>query len=99
MLPWGRWVGGKDKIRELREILYSFTTNVKGTFLGRKQKKKKRPTEKKPKTIKKMVIGSYLNVNGLDAPTKRHRLLWWMKMCMYALPLTTLPCLTFPNCM
>ena len=31
-----------------------------------------------PKTIKKMVIGSYisviaLNVNGLKAPTKRHR--------------------------
>ena len=33
----------------------------------------------KPKTIKKMVIGTYisiitLNVNGLNAPTKRHRL-------------------------
>ena len=33
----------------------------------------------KPITIKKMVIGTYiwiitLNVNGLNAPTKRHRL-------------------------
>ena len=33
----------------------------------------------KPKTIKKMVIGKYiliitLNVNGLNVPTKRHRL-------------------------
>ena len=42
------------------------------TSLGRKTKNK----EKKPKTIKKMVIGSYiliitLNVNGLNVPTKR----------------------------
>ena len=50
--------------------------NAKGTSLGRKQKRKKeRPTENKPKAIKKMVIGSYisiitLNVKGLTAPTK-----------------------------
>ena len=36
------------------------------------------------KTIKKMVIGSYiliitLNVNGLNAPTKRHRLAGWIQ--------------------
>ena len=46
------------------------------------------PTEekdlKKPKTIKKMVIGTYiliitLNVNGLNAPTKRHRLAEWVQ--------------------
>ena len=39
---------------------------------------------KNPKTIKKMVIGTYisiitLNVNGLNAPTKRHRLAEWIK--------------------
>ena len=38
----------------------------------------------KPKTIKKMVIGTYisiitLNVNGLNAPTKRHRLAEWIQ--------------------
>ena len=38
----------------------------------------------KPKTIKKMVIGTYilittLNVNGLSAPTKRHKLAEWMQ--------------------
>ena len=38
----------------------------------------------KPKTIKKMVIGIYiliitLNVNGLNAPTKRHRLAEWIQ--------------------
>ena len=38
------------------------------------------PTENKNKTIKKMVVGSYisiitLNVNGLNVPSKRHDLL------------------------
>ena len=38
----------------------------------------------KPKTIKKMVTGTYisiitLNVNGLNAPTKRHRLAEWIQ--------------------
>ena len=38
----------------------------------------------KPKTIQKMVIGTYisiitLNVNGLNAPTKRHRLAEWLQ--------------------
>ena len=42
------------------------------------------PTENKPRTIKKMVIRSYipiitLNVNGLNAPIKRHRLAEQMK--------------------
>ena len=40
--------------------------------------------KKKPKTIKKMVIGTYiliitLNVNGLNAPTKRNRLAEWIQ--------------------
>ena len=66
----------------------SFATNAKGTSLGKKHKRRKRPTENKPKTIKKTVIGSYiliitLNVNGLNAPTKRHRLAGWMKTCVY----------------
>ena len=38
----------------------------------------------KSKTIKKMPIGTYisiitLNVNGLNAPTKRHRLDEWIQ--------------------
>ena len=45
---------------------------------------KKKTHEKKPKTIKKMVTGTYisiitLNVNGLNAPTKRHRLAEWIQ--------------------
>ena len=40
--------------------------------------------QKETKTIKKMVIGTYiliitLNVNGLNAPTKRHRLAEWIQ--------------------
>ena len=40
---------------------------------------KEKTYNNKPKTIKKMVIGTYisiitLNVNGLNAPTRRHRL-------------------------
>ena len=42
--------------------------------LGKEHKRRKRPTENKPKTIKKMVIEPHipiitLNVNGLNAPT------------------------------
>ena len=38
----------------------------------------------KLRTIKKMVIGTYiliitLNMNGLNAPTKRHRLAEWIQ--------------------
>ena len=38
----------------------------------------------KSKTIRKMVIGTYiliitLNVNGLNAPTRRHRLAEWIQ--------------------
>ena len=69
----------KQKLREFKHHQTSCTANAKGTSLGRKQKRRKRPTEGKPKTIKKTVIGSYisritLNVNGLNAPSKRHRL-------------------------
>ena len=38
----------------------------------------------KPKTIKKMVIGTYISIitlkeNGLNIPTKRHRLAEWIQ--------------------
>ena len=68
----------KQKLREFSTTKNSFVTNTKGTSRGTKHKRRKRPTQNKPKTIKKMVIGSYifiitLNVNGLNAPIKRHR--------------------------
>ena len=69
----------KSKLREFSTPETSFTRNAKGISLGRKHKRMKRSTENKHKIIKKMVIESYLsiitlNVNGLNAPTKRHRL-------------------------
>ena len=73
-------------VKRIQHHQTSFTTNTKGISLGRKHKRRKRLAESKPKTIRKMVIGSYilihtLNVNGLNAPTKRYRLAGWMKTC------------------
>ena len=67
------------KIKRIQHHQTNFTTNVKRTSLSRKHKKRKRPTRNKTKTIRKMVKGPYVsiitpNVNGLSAPTKRHRL-------------------------
>ena len=44
---------------------------------------KKKDLQNQPQTIKKMAIETYisitaLNVNGLKAPTKRHRLAEWI---------------------
>ena len=69
-------------------------------FLGRKHKTRKRPTENKPKIVKKMVMGSHiliiiLNVNGLNTTTKRHRLTGWMQTCTCIL--NTSLCLTLPK--
>ena len=74
------------KVKKIQHDQTSFTTNSKRISLGRKHKRRKRPTENKPKTIKKVIIRSYiqliiLNVNGLNAPTKRHRLAGLLKTC------------------
>ena len=57
-----------------------------GNSLGRKHKRKKRPTQNTPTTIKKMVIGSYisiitLTIKGLNAPTKKHQLAGQVRTC------------------
>ena len=49
----------KQKLREFSTTKNSFVTNTKGTSRGTKHKRRKRPTQNKPKTIKKMVIGPY----------------------------------------
>ena len=45
---------------------------------------KEKDLQNQPKIIKKIAIGTYisiitLNVNGLNAPTKRHRLVEWIQ--------------------
>ena len=52
------------KVKRIQHYQTSFTANAKGTFQGRKHKRRKRPMENKPKTIKKTVIGS-------NEPTRR----------------------------
>ena len=47
------------KVKRIQHHQTSLTTNAKGTSLGRKHKRRKRHTENKAKTIKKMVIGSW----------------------------------------
>ena len=72
------------QVKRIQHHQTSFIAHAKGTSVGRKHRRKKRPTENKSKTIRKMVIESYIltitiNVNGLSAPTKRHRLAGWWK--------------------
>ena len=57
----------KQKLKRIWYQQSSYTTNAKGTFLGRKHKRRKRRTENK--------------VNGLTTPIKRHRLASWIKTC------------------
>ena len=54
------------KVKRIQHYQTSFTTNAKGTSLGRKHKRRKRSTENKPKTIKKMVIGSCAHAKSLQ---------------------------------
>ena len=58
----------------------SFTPNVKGTSIV----KGGEDLQNQFQIIKKMAIGTYisiitLNVNGINAPTKRHRLTEWIQ--------------------
>jgi len=46
------------KVKGVYHHQTSFTTNAKGISLGRKHKRRKRPTGNKPKGIKKTVIVS-----------------------------------------
>ena len=67
-----------SKTKRIQHHQTSFTTNAKGISLGRNHEKEK-TYKNKTKTIKEMVTGTHisiitLNVNGLNVPTKRHRL-------------------------
>ena len=53
-------------------------------FSREETQEKEKTYNNTPKRIKNMVIGTYiliitLNVNGLNSPTKRHRLLEWVQ--------------------
>jgi hypothetical protein len=72
-----------EKLREFSITKPAIQQMLK-KLLQARNKKRKRPTKNKLKTIKKVVIGSYiliitLNVNGLNVPMKKHRLAGQMK--------------------
>ena len=61
----------------------SFTINVKGTYIVKKYKRSKKIYKINPKQLRKWqqehISVITLNVNGLNAPTKRHRLAEWIQ--------------------
>ena len=73
--------------RKFKRIQYhktNFATHILQTYIVKKYKRIKKHLQKSTKTINKMAIGTYisiitLNVNGLNAPTKRHRLAEWIQ--------------------
>ena len=72
-----------DKQKRIQYHQTSFPTNVKETYTVKRNKREK-SLQNQPQTIKKITIGTYisittLNLNGLNAPTKRHRLAEWIQ--------------------
>ena len=73
----------RQKLREFSTTKPALQQTLKD-FSKWETQEKKRTYNNKPKTIKKMVIKTYisiitLNVNGLNAPSKRHRLTEWIQ--------------------
>ena len=67
----------KQKVREISTTKPALQKMLKGLIQSRIQREEKRSTKSTP--IKKTAIETYisiitLNVHGLNAPTKRHRL-------------------------
>ena len=73
----------KQKLREFSTTKPALQQMLKGLHSQEIQEKKK-DLQNQPRTIKKIAIGTYtsiitLNINGLNAPTKRHRLAEWIQ--------------------
>ena len=71
----------KQKLTEFRSTKPALQQMLRN-FSRQETQEKEKTYNHKSKTIKKMVIGTYiskitLNVNGLNAPTKRHRMAEW----------------------
>ena len=74
---------GKQKLREFSTTKPALQQMLKRLTQSRNTRRKQ-IYKIKPQTIKKMEIGTYisiitLNVNGLNVPTKRHRLAEWIQ--------------------
>ena len=72
----------KQKLREFSTTKPALQQKLKGITQARNTREEK-DLQNQPQAIKKMAIGTYisiitLNINGLNAPTKRHRLAEWI---------------------
>ena len=81
------WINKKlfkqAKVKRIQYHQISFTKNVKWTYIVKKYIEEKY-LQNQHQIIKKMAIGTCisiitLNVNGLNAPTRRHRLAEWIQ--------------------
>ena len=73
----------KQKLRELTNTKPALQQMLR-EFYSQEIQEKRKDLQNQPQTIKKMSIGTYisiitLSVNGLNAPTKRHRLAEWIQ--------------------
>ena len=82
------WRGQKlyrqAKVKRIQHYQISFTNKCYRDFYRKETQEKEKTYKNKTKTIKKIPIGTYisistLNVNGLNAPTKIHRLAEWIQ--------------------
>ena len=74
---------GKQNLREFSTTKPALQQMLK-ELLRQETQEKEKTYNNKQKTTNKMVTGTYisiitLNVNGLNAPTKRHRLAEWIQ--------------------
>ena len=71
------------KVKRIQYYQTSFTTDVKGIYIVKKYKRRKKIYKINPKQLRKWqqehISVITLNVNGLNAPTKRHRLAEWIQ--------------------
>ena len=73
----------KQKLREISTTKPALQQMLKGLYSQEIQEKEK-DSQNQTQAIKKMTVGRYisiitLNVNGLNGPTKRHRLAEWIQ--------------------
>ena len=72
----------KQKLRKFSTTKPALQQMLKGLIQSRNRRKK--DLQNQPETVENMAIGTYisiitLNINGLNAPAKRHRLAEWIK--------------------
>ena len=73
----------KEKLREFSTTKPALQQMLNGLIYSQEIQEKIKDLQNQPQRIKKMSIGTYISIitwnrNGLNAPTKRHRLAEWL---------------------